>query len=283
MTSSFLISYPDVPAQSMYYSSTRGFNEDYPVENTFYGQRPNFAQLDTAFTGVTIYYDLGTGNSRTVDHFILGNVYGAWVNGMTSALLKGSSDNSTFNNQLGTTASFQTRTFSGPNSRDVIFTPTFNDDTAGSITAYRYFSVTFGGANAGVPTFSNQTFPVSKIYFGAFFDMGKEPDYFTVEAVSDDVDTWRYPRGNIMMTSSSNARHRIVVEWDCVTDAKVQEFQSKILYNPVKNLVFLYTKTYTDPLFGKTLIHAKVLPESVSIIQTDQDVHTVSVTFEEVI
>ena len=233
------------------------YDTDYPVESLSYGKRSNYARLASAGSSTVITYDLGNGFSRTVDHFILGGTSLLTAGGVSQAKIEGSSDGSTWANQLGTAGDFATRTFYGPDAQDLIFTPTVNDNLSGTIAAYRYFRLTLSGGS--------HKFSVSKAYFGAFFDMGKEPDDYDLEVISDDIDTWRYPRGHVLMTKSTHARHRVTVEWDGVTDAKAAEFCAKILGNPYRNSVFLYTSTYLDPLYDNRLMHCKVMDDECSV------------------
>lgn len=196
--------------------------------------------------------------------------------GVTGAYVQGSPDGAAWTSQLGTTANFQTRTLSGPNGKDCVFTAAFNDTIAGTLASYRYFKVILTGGSA-------HSFPVSKLYFGAFFDAGKEPDYFDVNVISNEAEPWRYPRGNVLMTKSAHARNQVTIEWDGLTDAKADEFLTKVLANPVKKHVFLYTATYHDVLFGNRLIHAKVLSDQCTITKRKQDWNDITAVFEEMV
>lgn len=275
--SSFLISYPDIPATALVVSPTQTWDSTYSLQecNLWYGERHDWARLASATTGISITFDLGVSTTKAVDHFILGGVQLLRSNGVTEARLQGSADASSWANQLGTSSNFQTRTLSGPNGHDVVFTQAFNDTIAASLTSYRYWRFFLSGGS--------HKFPLSKAYFGTFFNMGKEPDYFEVTIVDDDVDPWRYPRGHVMMTKSTHPRHQILVEWDGVTDAKATEFNTKILSNPTKRHVFLYTATYHDVLFGNRSLHAKVLSEECSISKVKQDWNNVSAVFTEMV
>lgn len=261
----------------MVITPSASFDDDYPVISTVYGERHAYGQLASTGTSVSITYDLGTGNSRTVDHFILGGAQVLKSNGVTQATLQGSNDGSSWTDQLGTAAGFQTRTFDGPDGDDLIFTAAYNDQYAATLAAYRYFKVTLAGGSA-------HKFPVSKIYFGASFNLGKEPDFYDMEVLAErDADTWQYPRGHIIMSKAYPPKHRFTVEWDGVSDAKAQELFEKILSNPYRHHVFLYTATHLDPLYDNRLVYCRVLSEECLVTKSNErtDWNDVVLVFEE--
>jgi hypothetical protein len=275
MPSSFLICYPDIPASALVVTASPSFDTDYPVENTFYGRRHNYGQLAAGSTNIVITYDLGLGNSRTIDHLIMGGaqvLLGAFPRDL---IVAGSNNGSTWVNQLGTSSNFETRTFNGPDGDDLIFTQSYNDEIAGTLAAYRYFRVTFTKIGGGLN-------PFSKLYFGASFDMGLEPSTYNMEVVTDqDSDTWKFHRGQVLMTKAFYPKHRFTVEWDGVTDAKATAFKTTILNNPYRDYVWLYAATYADPLYDNKLVYCKVVDEECSVVKEDENYNTVKAVFEE--
>lgn len=279
--SSFLVLYPDVPKDALVVTTSSAFDEDYPVDNTFYGERLAYGQLAAANTSVTITYDLGTGFTRTVDHFCLGGAAVLKANGVTQATLQGSSNGSTWVNQLGTASGFQTRTFDGPDDDDLIFTAAYNDQYAATLSAYRYWRVTLAGGAA-------HKFPVSKIAFGAALDIagsGREPDEYEVQVLTEeDSDTAEYTRGHVAMSKAFYPRHEIRVEWDLVPDVTANLVRAKLLQNPYRHTVFLYTATELDPLHGQRLMHCRVMDSKCSIRKTggqSTSLNTVKLVFQE--
>ena len=291
MPSSFLILYPDVPSSALNVTSVATpsgnplyFDDDYPLVSSFYGETYNHAKLDATTlpagtTGFTTTFDLGTGNTRTIDHLVVGGVKSLLAAGLTGAYVQGSNDNSTWTSIIGTTANFQNRTRSGPYSDDIVFTPSFNDQIAGAAVAYRYFRFVVSGATA------DTALAFRKLYFGAGFDMGKEPDNYNMEvSTEDDADTWKYPRGHVIMSKAFYPRHTFTVEWDGVSDAKANEFMTKILGDPYRSTVYLYTGSFQDPLYDNRLIHCRVVAESCSISKDNetQGWNDIVAVFEEV-
>ncbi|TXH14222.1 MAG: hypothetical protein E6R03_09710 [Hyphomicrobiaceae bacterium] len=277
MPTSFLICYPDVPASSLVISTNPTYDVDYSIENSLYGKRHNYAQLAATSLSVIITYDLGAGNSRTVDHFIVGGVSQVLANNIDTITLEGSNNGSTWSNQLGT-ATLATRTFDGPDDDDLIFTSSYNDTLAGTLAAYRYFRVKIGSGF----TFPPNKMAVSKLFFGAAFDMGLEPSTYDMQVVVDqDSDTWVYDRGQTLMTKAFHPRHRFTVEWDGVSDDKATEFKEKVLNNPYREYMYLYTKTFLDPLYDNKLIYCKVVDAECSVTKEVKDWNVIKAVFEE--
>ncbi len=276
MPSSFLICYPDVPLSALTVSSTRTYDEDYNVQSMFYGPRHNYGQLTTAASNVEITFDLGTGNSRLVDHFILGGCTALVSDAIGTVRLTGSNDNVSYGNILGGNSNFTSRTFNGPDGDDLIYTSAYNDTLAGINASYRYFRVRLEDAS-GVSKFS-----FSKLYFGASFDMGMEPSIYDMEVTTEnDSDTWKAERGHTLMTKAFHPKHRFTVEWDGVTDAKATEFQQKILSNPYRDYVWLYAATYQDPLYDNRLVYCRVVDAECEIVKEEDNYNNIKAVFEE--
>lgn len=279
MTSSFLILKPDVPNDALVVTSSQVFAEDYPAAAAFYGRGYTHARLDSAASSVEITFDLGTGNSRTIDHLVLGGVkslVGASVNTIKVA---GSNNGSSWTDQLGTSSAFLSKTLNGPYSDDVIFVQGYNDDIAGTLAAYRYFKVTIAKSSG------TAQFAFRKLYFGQSFNMGEEPSQYNLEVLTEaDSDTWKYPRGHIIMSKAFYPKHRVTVEWDGVSDAKANEFVEKIMNDPYRSTVYLYASQYQDPLYDNKLMHCRVVADSCRISK-DNEVdswNNITAVFEEV-
>lgn len=281
MTTSLLISYPDIPLSALNYPTTsQTYDADYSVESLTCGERHTWSKLSSTQTSVTMSYDLGSATTKAVDHFILGNAKVLYSNGVTQATLQGSTDNSSWVNQLGTASAFQTRTFSGTNSKDLIFTAAFNDQYAGTLIAYRYWKVTLAGGSA-------HKFQLDKMYFGTFFDMGCEPAQPIFQYAERQYDAWTHDRGQVMMTKGRYPNLTFTIDWEGVTDAKAKSFSETILSNPLRHNVFLYAVTYGDPLADAKLVHARVLCEQCSITPVKtanaSGWNNISAVFEEMI
>lgn len=274
MPSSFLVAYPDLPVSALVYTPSLSADADYAVENLFEGEKSCHYRINTTGTNYTLDFDMGVTGSRTVDHLIVGNAQYLKANSVTNVLVYASTDNATWIAQLGTNV-FQSQTLFGPRARDFISTPTFQNNYLTTPGTYRYWRFAVSGLSA-------INFTMSKLFCGTFWDAGKEPDYFEWEAVGQDAETWRYPRGHLRMDRAGEVRHRVTVEWDGLTDVVAKNFTDNVLANRIQRPVYLWTGTYTDPLFDKRLLYCRVTDET-AVTQVKQDYNSVSAVFEEVV
>lgn len=275
MTTSFRLCYPDVPYHALSITSSRVFDEIYPVTNWISGRRHAYGQLATNALSLDVYFDLGTGNTRIVDHFILGGVNAFRTTGPDDAILYGSNNGSSWSVIMGTTALFSTRTFDGPYQNDIIFTRTYNDtEAANNLTAYRYFRLFLGGALS--------LYPIQKVFIGTSFDMGMEPStYEMVVATDQDSDTYIAERGHTIPSKAFYPKHRFTVEWDGVTDAKASEFDALFLKKPYDVYTYLYAENYQDPLYNNRLVYCKVIDSDCSIEKEKDNFNLITAVFEE--
>lgn len=276
--SSLLILPPDVPENSLLVTPSVSFAENLSLRNSFAGKGYLYSKVSEAATSLEISFDLGTGNTQTVDHFIVGGCKSLINSGVTELRLQGSSDNTTWVDQLGTASDFLNKTFNGPDDDDVIFTASYNDDLSATLSAYRYFKVVMS-----VPS-GTAEFAFRKLYFGASFDMGSEPSTYDMQVLSErDSDTWVYPRGHVIMSKAFYPKHVITLEYDGVPDSVATNIVNSLLNNPFTNTVYLYTQTYTDPLYDNVLMHCRLVSESCSITKLNdvENWNDVILVFEE--
>lgn len=282
MASSFLIMKPDIPESALTVTVTAPcvFDQDYPLRGAFGGFGYNYARLASAQSLLEIVFDLGTGNSRAVDHFIIGGVKTLVSIGVDRVRLQASNDNSTWVDQLGTSTSFLSKTFNGPNLDTIIFTISYNSDVTMVSGSYRYFKVIIQKTSGGVTI----PFSFSKLYFGAAFDMGKEPDNYNIDVLDEGTDTWKYPRGHTIVSKAFYPKNSVTIEWDGASDAKANEFSTSILSDPYRSTVYLYTEQYKDPLFDNTIMFCNVMSQDSSITKANDvgNWNDIVAVFEEV-
>lgn len=275
---SFKILAPDIPIKALVVTPSATFDVDYPTISSFYGMSASYSQLAANGSSYSITFDLGTGNSRTIDHLVLGGVDGI-KSIVSSVKVEGSNNGSTWTDQLGRSSTFTSCTFEGPYGDDVIFTKTKNDNLGATLAAYRYFRFTLTASSA------TTKLPLSKLFFGAEFDMGFEPTNYNMEVLNEqDADTWEYSRGHYLMTKAFYPKHRITAEWFGVSDAKANEFASTILDNPYNNSVYLYTDTFKDPLYDIGLMYCRVVSDQCTITKANDidNWNDITVVFEEI-
>jgi hypothetical protein len=164
-----LIGYPDIPLRG---TVTASATEDssYPVANLITGSRGNMFQFNATVTAPWIKSDMGASATASMQYFFIARANLLKAGGATQLTLQSSTNDSVWTDRIGAAASFQTRTFTGPRSEDLLFTSSFNDDEGGySSSAFRYWRI------LGATTASK--FMFSKWYCGNWFDFGREPAY----------------------------------------------------------------------------------------------------------
>lgn len=289
MSSSFLICFPDIPVQALsitYDPSMPAFTDERPYEITQFGELYPPPKLKSAGTTFGIIYDLGTGNARIIDHLIFGgmdqirNLSPAPVLGRFSLYGTNTLNILPADHLLGTASGMNTRTYFGRNQETLLFTTDFNTENPAYdpiTTAFRYFFL--------LMEINSTTILPSKIYFGQAFDMGKEPDFYEVEVTTEkDADTWVYPRGHTIMSKAFYPRHRVIVEWDGVSDFKASQFMNKIMTDPYQTTVYLYTKTHLDPLFDNRAMYCRIVSDETYVEKSNEapNWNKVYAVFEEV-
>lgn len=279
MPSSFLILHPDIPVDALVITSSHSFSENYGLRNAFSGYYRNYAKLAEAASLLTITFDLGTGNSREIDYLLVGGVSKLKSDAVETVKLQGSNDGSSWVDQVGTDGSFQSCEFDGPDQDDVIFTQSYNSDVSGVIASYRYFRVVIGTSGVGAEL------AFKRLYFGAALDLGIEPTNYQVKLTTErEADTWVYPRGHTIMSKAFYPKHSFSLNFEGVSDAKTLEITDKLLGDPYRSTVYLYTETYRDPLYNNGLVLCRVPPANLRISKRNAVLNwnDVSVAFEEI-
>lgn len=276
MATSFLIMYPDIQVAALSQSTSATFDSDFPLENTFDGINRIKCKLEAASTSLTATFDLGVGNTRTLNYLILGGAGElANINRTVKVEIKANLAGA-WQTTIGPTAIDPINGL-GSNLDEFIFT---TDATApANIFAAQFFQVTFSGPAPAIYHIFD------RLYLGQAFDMGKEPDTYDITLrIEREGDTWVYPRGHTIMSKAFYPKHRITVEWDGVSDAKVNELCQKLLKNPYSSTVYLYTKTYQDPLYNNKLMLCRIISDQVSITKSNdvKNWNDVVMVFEEV-
>lgn len=167
-----------------------------------------------------------------------------------------------YNNRL-----ISSSTLYGPNSND--FITTFTETSAS-----RHWWIDYD------PNESSSNMEHSKSYLGVAFDFGTDPDF----------EISRAPRAESEFVTDSGARkltriddpaYRWDFTWSGITDAKVQEWLTKIVYKKEQETFFLYTTANHQILDDKRIVHVRLTEASYRKIETDWNV--VSASFEEVL
>jgi hypothetical protein len=238
-------------------------DSNHPITNTVTGERGKRFALSIAWDyNANLYYDLGSSVTANIDHVIIARADLLKALGATNIQLDSSANGSVWGNRAGTSSALQTRTYDGVRGEDLIFTQTYNNDTgtlAGS--SHRYWALYFGAVTALKSTFS-------KVYFGTFFDFGREPSYPAIQ------------NRRIQRPGNRDAVYQFTLKWQGITNTKRNELFDKILQYRDVNPVFLYD---TDDLIlnGIKLLHCRILDASITPITAQYN--DVEILFEELI
>lgn len=264
---SFLISFPDIPAVSDVIGQTSGAANDFTgVSNLVRGRRENYFISQTAHTGYLITWDVGSGNTMKADHVIVARADKIQTGGMDRVRLQHSSDDVTYASAHDD-ASFDTANLVGPRFEDYI--GTFTETALLRYWRYRH---------DGTPTI---THVLSKVYFGLFFDFGVEPDDYEIKWIPKSQTTsFKAGSGTEFFHRPNEPVYQFTGIWRGVTNALLTSFAEKAA-TAERDGCFLYTATQTELLDDHTLLHCRLVDWSSEMIFNDW--HLVRATFEELI
>lgn len=227
MATNLLIGYADIPFNALSITSDQTYSTSYPLENLVNGSRGKRAELASAYTGThTVTIDLGSGVTQTANYFALLDVKILKASGVTSVVLKGS------NGAPATiaTVTLSSITLTGGQGRDYI-------TTFAETTAYRYWIIEFVGTST--------TRPLSKIYLGKLFDLGRDPQ-FSREVSSERSEKEIYEGAKLSLS------------YNGITTTKRQDFEDKIGDYSDTNDVLLYANSYTAVMLGTSLMSCAI-------------------------
>jgi hypothetical protein len=281
MTTSLVISYPDIPFRcanigaSYSTSDTEpNYTTDFHFINTVSGNRSTYWYTTNSSDTHTIYYYFTSGTTAQPDHVIAAR----------ADLLP---SNFTLNVQSSTDAvSWTTETSSATLSGETFYgafivNSTVTTDYIKEFTTSnnrRYWRIRFSKASG-----SNAELAVSKLYLGNFFDFNAEPDDYNIERIPAREVIFRSDSGTEKKQSTGETYYRITLDWWGVTDDKVKDFYNKIVKYAAINPVFLYTRSVHELLDSQRLLHCRLTGCRTEQIQQKVDFNRVSCTFDQVL
>lgn len=252
MATSFRVLHPDIQISALSWTTDRAFEEDFSIENTFDGNRRVACRLQTSTTDLVITFDLGVGSTRTLDYIAFGGASQLVSSTRTMKVEIKANYASPWVTTIDN-YSFDPINLLGRNLDEFVFT-TDNTDPAKVFPA-QLFRVTLSGTPSIFHVFD-------RMYLGQSFDFGKEPDdYNLVLNIENEGDTWLYPRGHAVMSKAFYPKHQITIEYDGITDERTNALFKTLLKNPYGSPVYLYTKSYTDPLYDNRLMLCKIMSD----------------------
>jgi hypothetical protein len=263
MASNLLIGYPDIPYRATAITTTGTENTAFPLSNSISGARDDRVELAATANLPYIQFDLGASVTASVNYFFI-----ARANLLKSALATQAIllryDGASEVSVLGTGSGLQTRTFTGPNSEDLMFASGFNDQVVATIpsSSYRYWRFYFGDS----VLLKKWTF--GKAYFGTLFDIGRNPVYGLVA------------QPKVRRPGNRRPAYTFDVRWEGITDANRALFISTIAsVADISPVVLWDTSDYA--LNGMRTLHAKMIEHE--IIPTAYNTTTITAKFQEMI
>lgn len=262
---SLLISFPDIPQQSLTIDVDTAADDLNQADNIISGRRGYFHKSSGTPSSLTFSWDLGTGNTYGVDHLIIARADLLQLNSEVVGSVSLDGSNGAYS-AVHTNASLASATLTGPRQQDYLWSqwPTVS-------TAYNLWRLVFS-SGSGSPKYR-----FSKAYFGQFFDMGIEPSEYKVNRVAGKAEFFSSD-GTRHFSRQEEPLYEIEFLWRGVTDATAQDFIKKAQDKRYQGC-FLYADTYTDVLGGEELIHCMI--EDAQIEQVWNDWNIVTARFKE--
>lgn len=259
-----LIGFPSIPLNATLSLVSGSADPSFQLSNIAIGDRGKIFRLNAAGNETEIKMDLGVGNTATVSYLYVARANLLKAQQATKLVLRSSPDDVTYTDVIGTNSGLQTRTFTGAESEDLMFASGFNDQISGSLpsTARRYFRLRFGDS-----VVSNK-WNFSTVYCGEFLDLIRDP------VAPLEVERRRQSANN------RRARYQYSLIWQAITDAKAEEFVTKVWTNKDVAPVVLYDSSNVL-LYGKRTLHCHILDVERSRIK--KNVNELKVKIEEVI
>lgn len=229
--------FPDIPfrATNHAFPSKSYSGTTYDAENVVAGSRSSRFQFDASYATPAHVFDLGanyTSVDNTADYFIVADANLSIAESSNSIRLAARTGTSGLYTSIFSNA-WAASDLKGPNNRDYITTFT---ETA----SYRQWHVQLhSGASV-------DTFPHSKVYFGKFFDFGRDPTLQSTMEVGYERDQKIYHAISLNL------------KYDGLSADTRESFEEKIGQYRDENPVFLYSETYDPILMGQELLNVVI-------------------------
>ena len=268
MTSKLLIGCPDINLDAVLLSTSQTRSEQ-RLQSLRGGKRQTYFWFDSSYTAINFDYDLGSilsgvANTAATDFLCIGradllqSTSGIMMLSVGHQAAAGGAATDVY-----TLSPFQAATLYGPDSQDFVATWTTSD-------AYRRWRVC-------IKDTAGSYYPMSKLYLGSFFDMGKDPTAYSYEYVNVEGAPLDLAMGSLDLCKPGEPRLLFRVKWDLITDAKAESFCETVLDDPQRRYVFLYTSGNDQILADNKLVYCRVLSDQCSVSKgplTDQNTIT---------
>lgn len=240
-----LISYPAIPFDSIDRAQSVTFAEDRLADNVITGERYQYASATAGASGlIEMEFDLGVGNSQSVDHVIVVNAQKLIDQGTIVIALESANDG--IGGTYATTWEdpyFNLANLYGSDSKDYISYNLFN------LAARTWKFYITGG--------SVTTREICKVYFGTALDLEKDPASFSFEMVEPEGSYLIGEDGNYHSIRLGEKKFQISLQWQGVSDEKASIFYNRICRYWQQHLFVLYTTAEHRILNNKYLVYGR--------------------------
>lgn len=200
------------------------------------GPRRMFYKAATSIGLHRFIFDLGSSTTRAISYLYIARAKMLWDRDSTiNVNLESSSDTVTWTSRISS-APIAAGDKVGPRTDDYLKTTT-------TTSAFRYWRLSLynTGGSAILPAFS-------KAMFGPAFDFGRDPA------------TSRVLQRIVINRGVREPRYKILLTYQGITNAKLQEFQSEILeYMDIGPVVLFTSTTYPEVLNSAKAIHCSIV------------------------
>lgn len=200
------------------------------------GGRARLARLSTAADSFTVTVNIGTAASRTIDFFYVARANILKAQLATRLKIAGG----TTGDIAGVSTTLQSLTLYGRNSEDAIFTSELANSAVGSLSntaTNSSYIITIGQSGVDPST----KWALSKIMFGQWFDMGRDPENRSFAEVH---------------RPGQRSSHTVFTFiWRGITKATKDAAIAQLVNTREKGCI-LYTRDYHPVLLDRRVVHA---------------------------
>lgn len=249
-------------------------------ESVVSGPRHTFAQRNGTSTNVVFQWNMASSASREIEFCIVAHARTLLYQTMGAFYLQGSTNNSTWTTIIGQTDTQNNWTLMGPRGNDVVMCSELGNYNQGSLpdtTSYRYYRVLMYSSAASY-------FKTHKLYFGSWFDMGRDPASIEMSRTAATPAEHPYDSGGVDLYEPRLGLYEYSLSWEGVSDAKAEEFMQDVVGNHHRHKgLFLVTLSNRDVLDRKDVVHVELLEASSERPYDRPDTNTITATFREMI
>lgn len=258
MATNILWAFPDITLNASAHTlPNKGALSGHDLDTVVSAARSKRFYFDATSDKPAHLFDLGSGYTlidNTADYLIVSDAKATIKDGSTLILLAARAATSGAFTSIVSNA-WSTSDLVGPHDKDYI--TTFN-----TTSAYRQWQVQFhASANTA-------NFPHGQIYFGRFFDFGRDPTSSSKTKLDYNQDKGIHQALDFEF------------KYEGITETKRDSFEDKMGQYKDENTIFLYSRSYHAALFGQRLINCQIV--DYKFTQQSAFLHDLEISLREV-